>query len=1003
MGEDQKPTRESEPLRKAGRYRNESTTIIPLGKTARDGRPSPKQRSHADGNAERSSKETEHNLWSVQQESEQCNWPMQSKRACRSEDLCTSKCPGEGNWEDVGTHENRLDRAPKDQTYSNEKANANSFPFQTGSSSPLDTRKEDLMLVKNVEEQAKLTVEMDKRRKRIEQWQHTRRRQKDQEEAAIAKVTIEADISNHKNWNLDADDSDDEAILSESKPHHDSEDDPLDVFMAGIDMKVSVQKMDGKLSQCGTTSNSQADAGAMDPLDAYMQANVDPEDHDDSNISEEKRITDDAKVLLLNTKLDAGTKRHAHFSIVKAFDNTGETDSLPEDHACTQGSKSPIVRRKQLKLKLKQSKRKRQRAKTASMHRGGLGMAGGQYADSSASDTDESNYEEEETEIEWKARTLAGKPCKSDKLLNTDRNIHYPPFRRNFYIEATEIAKMSDEAVKIMRAQQDDIKVRGQDVPKPIRTWTQCGLSNRVLEMIKKLGFEAPLPIQAQAIPAIMSGRDVIGIAKTGSGKTMAFVLPMLRHIKDQPPLKQNDGMIGLILAPTRELVGQIMRETRRFAKPLDMQVVAVYGGSGVAQQISDLKRGAEIVVCTPGRMIDILATGTGKITNLRRVTYLVLDEADRMFDMGFEPQIDRVLLNTRPDHQCLLFSATFPHQVEILAKKVLDNPIEIQVGGRSVVNPDIDQRVEIRLEDDRFLRLLELLGEWYEVGKVLVFVHSQEKCDQIFRELLKSGYPCLSLHGGKDQLDRESTISDFKGSVCNLIIATSVAARGLDVKDLMLVVNYDVPNHYEDYVHRVGRTGRAGVKGTAITFITPEEEKYAPDLIRALKESGRAIPKDLQDLSEVFLKKKKEGLVQGHGTGYGGSGFKFDDAEAAAKKRERKANAIQYGLNEDDDDVFSASDSDEEIVRTTPGFLGPSLGSSGGSAKADNCGASMFPQTPQHAAITIAAQQAAQNVQAKMVVGVPEQVHPVAAGAFGNKQVVAHVHAPMPEARVIM
>lgn len=187
-----------------------------------------------------------------------------------------------------------------------------------------------------------------------------------------------------------------------------------------------------------------------------------------------------------------------------------------------------------------------------------------------------------------------------------------------------------------------------------------------MLDILKKSSFQKPLPIQAQALPIIMSGRDCIGIAKTGSGKTLAFVIPMLRHIKDQPSLEVGDGPIGMIMAPTRELVQQIGKEVRRFARALDVSAVCVFGGSGVANQISELKRGCEIVVATPGRMIDLLVTSNGKITNLRRVTYLVLDEADRMFDMGFEPQIMRIVNNIRPGRQTVMFSATFPRQVGI-------------------------------------------------------------------------------------------------------------------------------------------------------------------------------------------------------------------------------------------------------------------------------------------------------------------------------------------------
>ncbi|KAL6755104.1 P-loop containing nucleoside triphosphate hydrolase protein, partial [Haematococcus lacustris] len=543
-----------------------------------------------------------------------------------------------------------------------------------------------------------------------------------------------------------------------------------------------------------------------------------------------------------------------------------------------------------------------------------VGRGASSGSDSGSEDEEES---EEEDDAEWARLVTSGKMTKGDKLGLTDHSrMNYAPFRKAFYTEVPELSRMTPEQVATLRKELDGIKVGGVDVPKPIKAWTQAGLHSKVLEVLRKSGCTQPLPIQAQALPVIMSGRDCIGIAKTGSGKTLAFVLPLLRHAKDQPPLAVGDGPIGLIMAPTRELVQQISKEVKKLAKLLDMSCTAVFGGSGVANQISELKRGVEVVVCTPGRMIDLLATSNGKITNLRRVTYLVMDEADRMFDMGFEPQIMRIVQNIRPDKQTVMFSATFPRSVETLARKVLDNPVEIQVGGRSVVNSDITQIVEIRPEADRFLRLLEVLGEWYERGKLLIFVQSQDKCDCLFRDLLKHGYPCLSLHGGKDQMDRESTISDFKAGVSNILVATSVAARGLDVSSLVLVLNYDVPNHHEDYVHRVGRTGRAGAKGTAITFVGPDEDKYAPDLVKALKESGAPVPQDLQEMADGFIGKRKAGLVAGHGSGYGGSGFKFDAGEADKVKAIRKAAAKEFGVEAD-----PASDSsDDDIRRVTVG-----------------------------------------------------------------------------------
>ncbi|KAJ4511489.1 pre-mRNA processing RNA-helicase [Exophiala dermatitidis] len=473
--------------------------------------------------------------------------------------------------------------------------------------------------------------------------------------------------------------------------------------------------------------------------------------------------------------------------------------------------------------------------------------------------------------------------------------MQYEPFRRNFYSEPIEMAEWTEEDVAALRMELDNIKVRGVNVPKPVQKWAQCGLGVQVLEVIQRLGYEAPTSIQAQAIPAIMSGRDVIGVAKTGSGKTIAFLLPMFRHIKDQRPLDPLDGPIGLVLSPTRELATQIHKECKPFLKALNLRAVCAYGGAPIKDQIADLKRGAEIVVCTPGRMIDLLAANGGRVTNLRRVTYVVLDEADRMFDMGFEPQVMKILSNIRPDRQTVLFSATFPRQMEALARKTLSKPIEIVVGGRSVVAPEITQIVEVREESTKFVRLLELLGKLYEDDKneddrVLIFVDRQESADGLLRDLMKRGYPCMSIHGGKDQIDRDSTIADFKAGVIPILIATSVAARGLDVKQLKLVVNYDAPNHLEDYVHRAGRTGRAGNTGTAVTFLTEEQDRYAVDIAKALKQSGQPVPEPVQKLVDSFMEKVKAGKEKAAASGFGGKGLeRLDQERDAAKARERK------------------------------------------------------------------------------------------------------------------
>ncbi|KAJ7095258.1 P-loop containing nucleoside triphosphate hydrolase protein [Mycena belliarum] len=490
---------------------------------------------------------------------------------------------------------------------------------------------------------------------------------------------------------------------------------------------------------------------------------------------------------------------------------------------------------------------------------------------------------------------LAAKKAKKKEMATVDHaRIKYESFRKEFYVPPPDIAAMTDEEADLLRLELDSIKIRGLDCPRPVTKWSHYGLPANCLDVIKRLNYTAPTSIQAQAIPAIMSGRDVIGVAKTGSGKTIAFLLPLFRHIKDQRPLEQMEGPIAIVMTPTRELAVQIHRECKPFLKVMNLRAVCAYGGSPIKDQIAELKKGAEIIVCTPGRMIDLLTANSGRVTNLKRVTYVVLDEADRMFDMGFEPQVMKIINNIRPDRQTVLFSATFPKQMDALARKILHKPLEITVGGRSVVAAEIEQIVEVRAEDTKFNRLLEILGQMYNEDpecRTLVFVDRQEAADNLLRELMRKGYLCMSLHGGKDQVDRDSTIADFKAGVVPIVIATSVAARGLDVKQLRLVINYDAPNHMEDYVHRAGRTGRAGNKGTCVTFITPDQDRYSVDIYRAVKASNAPVSKELEDLANAFLEKLKTGKAHASGSGFGGKGLDRLDQERDLKaKAERKA-----------------------------------------------------------------------------------------------------------------
>uniref|UniRef100_A0A3B4VEQ5 Probable ATP-dependent RNA helicase DDX46 n=1 Tax=Seriola dumerili TaxID=41447 RepID=A0A3B4VEQ5_SERDU len=530
-------------------------------------------------------------------------------------------------------------------------------------------------------------------------------------------------------------------------------------------------------------------------------------------------------------------------------------------------------------------------------------------------DQDAMEYSSEEEEVDLQT-ALTGFQTKQRKILEPvdHGKIQYESYRKNFYVEVPELAKMTTEEVNAYRLDLEGIIVKGKGCPKPIKTWVQCGVSMKILNALKKHSYEKPTPIQAQAIPAIMSGRDLIGIAKTGSGKTIAFLLPMFRHIMDQRPLEESEGPISVIMTPTRELALQITKECKKFSKPLGLRVVCVYGGTGISEQIAELKRGAEIIVCTPGRMIDMLGANSGRVTNLRRVTYVVLDEADRMFDMGFEPQVMRIVDNVRPDRQTVMFSATFPRAMEALARRILAKPIEVQVGGRSVVCSDVEQHVLVIDEDKKFLKLLEILGHYQEKGSVIIFVDKQEHADGLLKDLMKASYPCMSLHGGIDQYDRDSIINDFKNGACRLMVATSVAARGLDVKQLILVVNYSCPNHYEDYVHRAGRTGRAGNKGYAYTFITEDQVRYAGDIIKALELSGSPVPPELEQLWASFKDQQKaEGKTIKSSSGFSGKGFKFDETEHALANERKKLQKAALGL-QDSDDEDGALDIEEQI-----------------------------------------------------------------------------------------
>eukprot|EP00429_Kryptoperidinium_foliaceum_P133981 CAMPEP_0176271962 /NCGR_PEP_ID=MMETSP0121_2-20121125/45470_1 /TAXON_ID=160619 /ORGANISM="Kryptoperidinium foliaceum, Strain CCMP 1326" /LENGTH=575 /DNA_ID=CAMNT_0017612123 /DNA_START=85 /DNA_END=1813 /DNA_ORIENTATION=+ len=422
-------------------------------------------------------------------------------------------------------------------------------------------------------------------------------------------------------------------------------------------------------------------------------------------------------------------------------------------------------------------------------------------------------------------------------------------FEKNFYQEHPAVVAMSPDEAEHVRRSKNITVVEGDNIPKPVRTFEEASFPEYVLEEIQRAGFREPSPIQVQGWPIALSGRDMVGIAETGSGKTLAFLLPAIVHINAQPYLSRGDGPIVLVMAPTRELAVQIQEECNRFGKSSKIKNTCCYGGVPKRQQQEDLKEGVEIVIATPGRLIDFLDHGD---TNLKRVTYLCLDEADRMLDMGFEPQVRKVCTQCRPDRQTLMWSATWPKEVQRLARDICrEAPVHINVGALELRTAHtIRQYVEVIHEGDKRNRLRRLLEKVMDGSKILIFCGSKRDCDTLTREMRLDGWPALCIHGDKKQEERDWVLKEFKDGKNPILVATDVASRGLDVKDIKYVINYDFPSQIEDYVHRVGRTGRAGATGSSYTFFTPDRSRHARELVKVLQEANQPVPEELQKLA---------------------------------------------------------------------------------------------------------------------------------------------------------
>eukprot|EP00599_Poterioochromonas_sp_BG-1_P008500 CAMPEP_0173143852 /NCGR_PEP_ID=MMETSP1105-20130129/6902_1 /TAXON_ID=2985 /ORGANISM="Ochromonas sp., Strain BG-1" /LENGTH=590 /DNA_ID=CAMNT_0014057457 /DNA_START=29 /DNA_END=1801 /DNA_ORIENTATION=+ len=419
--------------------------------------------------------------------------------------------------------------------------------------------------------------------------------------------------------------------------------------------------------------------------------------------------------------------------------------------------------------------------------------------------------------------------------------------------------------------------------PDPMVTFDSTPFSSNIRRSLELAGFKNATPTQAQSWPIALQGRDIITVAKTGSGKTCGFLLPAFHRLLPELA-KRKRGVPGvLVLAPTRELACQIEEEAIKFGRTSALRTVCAYGGAAKGSQIRRIQGGVEILIATPGRLNDLLEM---KVVDLSYVCFLVLDEADRMLDMGFEPQIRTIIAKLPSERQTMMFTATWPREVQTLAREFLKNPVELKFGDVHNLNANkaIEQKILVIRENEKTENLLKILKDInpehetnkLKVPKTIIFVSRKSSCDSLANDLWSAGYSVDSLHGDKQQFQRTRVMDQFKHSKIQILVATDVAARGLDVKDIQVVINYDFPagqNGVEDYVHRIGRTARGdSTHGRAFTFFTHDDAKRATELIGVLRRAGQEVPEEL-----LPYERTRGGGGRGGGRGgYGRGGYGF-------------------------------------------------------------------------------------------------------------------------------
>ncbi|XP_053731950.1 probable ATP-dependent RNA helicase DDX43 isoform X3 [Synchiropus splendidus] len=456
-----------------------------------------------------------------------------------------------------------------------------------------------------------------------------------------------------------------------------------------------------------------------------------------------------------------------------------------------------------------------------------------------------------------------------------------PPLKKNFYIQAKSVSLLTPEEVSMWRKENnniyvEDLKEAGEKrpFPNPCRTFLEAfELYPEIMDNIERVGFARPTPIQSQAWPVLLIGEDLIAIAQTGTGKTLAYLLPGFIHMDGQPVSRAERGGPGmLVLTPTRELALQIEAECNKYSYK-GYKSVCVYGGADRRGQISLVRSGVDIVIATPGRLHDLQMN---ELINLRSVTYLVLDEADRMLDMGFEPQIMKILLDVRPDRQTVMTSATWPHGVRRLAKSYLNDPMMVYVGSLDLAAVNtVEQMVLIVHEEEKKAYVLDFIRNMEPLDKVLIFVGKKLVADDLSSDLCLQGLAVQSLHGDREQYDREEALEDFKEGRVRILVATDLASRGLDVHDITHVFNFDFPRNIEER------------SGASITLVTRDNWRMAAELISILERAGQEVPEELVLMAERYDKHRRERALENpraRGGGGGRGGRRGDGRRGGSK-----------------------------------------------------------------------------------------------------------------------